>query len=335
MTLCEMAAAALVDAPGGLTRRPRTPHRPSWDGRLRGILDRAAAHFDFPPRIFDAFDRFVDDLAVLRAESSDDWTGLVGSLRQHGLFARHLISPFAERAYRKPRGYADDPRVVDHLLGEADPLGASNPSPMGRMIGDAWRASSLGLAYRYRRAMFAQELVDLGLGDRPNPRVLCLGAGHLREARGPRAPAALGIAELVALDQDRQALEALEAEAIPGVHLDDRPWLSVAAEGLDDLGPFDFAYLGGVLERMDDGLAREVVARVGAAVRPGGRLLLSSLQPGLRTLAAMDALLDWRPSVRDQDDLLDVSGQPGKRGATRVHLSPGAEVAFLAIDFER
>jgi len=295
--LATTAAASRISA---AQRQPRqTNPDPSR------LFDEARWAFASPRHALAGFEALVSDLQVFARHCPDRWADVVRSVRGHAVFRDHLESPFTNRAYRKPRGYAADPLMTDFLLDEpeaASLLAATHEQ--GRILGEAWLASRLGVAVRRRRAALGAQVRHVARRS-PGASLLSVGAGHLWEVRAPDvAPAARNLGEVVAVDQDRRAVEDLRGGWSPTpLRAEERAWADLAGSGIGDLGRFNLIVAPALLDLFDDRSAVRLLGRLGEGLAPGGRLVVAGIRPSLPTLAAMDALLDWRPRVREPGEV--------------------------------
>jgi SAM-dependent methyltransferase len=163
--------------------------------------------------------------------------------------------------------------------------------------------------------------------------VLAVGAGHLREARDSRAIQAGTLGELVAVDGDRESLRVVEREY--GASRVRAVSASVAdlAAGRVELGGFDLSYVAGLLERLDEGAARALVAALLRGLVPGGRLLVASFVDGFLAHEYMQAFMDWTLECRDEAALLAlVAGVSRKaRMAARAWRDATGCIAWLEV----
>ena len=93
---------------------------------------------------------------------------------------RHLLheDPYTRRAFQKPRGWPGDAITLDFVLLGHPPPGTTR---LGAEVFKCTTRSSNGLSMLARRDHVAT-LVDAIAREVPNPRVLSIGCGHLREA---------------------------------------------------------------------------------------------------------------------------------------------------------
>jgi hypothetical protein len=162
------------------------------------------------------------------------------------------------------------------------------------------------------------------LDDLAPARVLSVACGHLREARGAGP-------EFVALDQDEQSLGVV-ARAHPGVRTVCAR-VSALVTGALSFTQLDLVYSTGLYDYLSARAAARLTARLFSFLRPGGRLVVANLRPGLPETPYMEMFMDWRLIYRDDADLLALADSvpAGELAGARVFDEPQGRVAFLEL----
>jgi SAM-dependent methyltransferase len=213
----------------------------------------------------------------------------------------HLLreSPFTNRAYAKPRGYAGDAVLMDLIYGAAP--AADSLSALGAMIYAFEFDTPCFQSVRARRALLAREIDDVA-ASRPEARVLSVACGHLREIEWSRA-VRTGQVSLTAVDQDRDSLDVVGRQYA-------KLAVSPTPVTVGDLlrrtvrfSDFDLAYAAGLYDYLDDDVARALTATLFRTLRPGGRLLIANFTPATRDAAFMEAVMDWHLIYRTPEQV--------------------------------
>lgn len=159
----------------------------------------------------------------------------------------------------------------------------------------AWEYSlPASRSLRARKAYFAREIADT-IRATVKPRILILGAGRLNEANDALQAVHLHHAEFVLLDPDaKPALYPLRTE------IGSWPNLSSLSP---ELGFFDLIYSSTWLDSTDDDQAAEWLAAAVEMLRAEGRLLAANFAPGSRDIGWTEALWNWQPHYRSEEDL--------------------------------
>jgi hypothetical protein len=234
--------------------------------------------------------RLRASLRELRAHlSPEDWASVGAQGRQHALHALLLESPFTRRAYEKPRGYAGDAGLMDLIYGMR---AGDDVSPLGGMLYGYEFDSPCFQSVRTRRAVLARE-IDLVAAATRHPRVLAVASGHLREIEWSRAARA-GRVEILALDQDRESLDCIDADysryrvRTIAATVGDLLRRTVRVDGVD------LTYAAGLYDYLDADLGRALTIALFRTLAPGGRLLIANFTPATLDAAYMEAFMDWR-----------------------------------------
>lgn len=225
-------------------------------------------------------------------------------LRDHPLAAVTRECPVTNWAWLRPRGYTNDARLADFLYGhECVAESLEGATDRGRAIAGWNGGTGLAEAIRERRGVLARLVDETVEREEDGAEVLALAAQHLREASLARHAGA--VARWVALDRDTESVDEIAADY---AHL---PGLEAHACSLErtmiqpaEHGRFHLVYAANAVEYLGDVPARRLARAMFEALRPGGRMLLASLVPGIPESGYMDAYMDWRPVARDESGLL-------------------------------
>jgi SAM-dependent methyltransferase len=303
---------------------------------LEQLLDRADAGL-VPEAAIPALHELAKGLRQRRTDVGEErWREEATQARVHPIAERLRQDPLTHRARRRPRGYPGDAVALDYMYAGLPSASRQTTTRLGRAI-FAWTAgcSAAAVAVRQRRNTLARAIDEVAAMV-PRARVLAAGAGHLREARVARAFASGSLGALVAVDGDRECLRVVARDLGERVRTVNASVGDVAA-GRVSLGEFDLVYAADLLERLDDGAARALVAALLRAVAPGGRLLLASFVDGFLAHEYMQAFMDWRLECRDEAALRVLVEGASRNAArqARTWLDPTGCLAWLDVNRPR
>lgn len=288
--------------------------------------------------------RLFDGLDEIRNRMEPDaWRALAGRAREDRRIGAFVYQdPFTYRAFCKPRGYAGDALMMDYVYdihGGREVI--AQASAIGAGICRTIQSRTAGQSVRRRRERLAQ-LIDESADARPQPHVLAVAAGHLREAELSRALASGRVGRLVALDADAESLREVAtryaAFSVDTVHASVRHLLARKL----DLGRFDLVYAAGLYDYLNDSTAAALTARLLELTNPGGRLVVPNFAPCCADRGYMESFMAWDLVYRDEFDLSnlvnrmpsdDVAGYDITRDTTgaivylTIEKSSGAAVA--------
>jgi extracellular factor (EF) 3-hydroxypalmitic acid methyl ester biosynthesis protein len=241
----------------------------------------------------------LDDLR--RDLTTEEWRAYVADVvAPHPIRPLLFEEPFTRRAYEKPRGYAGDAPMLDLVYADHRP-----PMQLTELGTDLyeWTITSAGCrSVRARRDILAA-LIDRIVAERTSPRILSVACGHLREAQRSEAVRGGAIAELVALDQDRESLALVAREQrannVTPVHATIRRFLANGSA----FGTFDLVYSAGLYDYLESSVAQALTAAMFRALRPGGTLLIANFAPNLFDIGYMEAIMDWMLLYRAETEV--------------------------------
>ena len=258
----------------------------------------------------------------------EDWIAFGEQARSHPLHDLLLESPFTQRAYAKPRGYAGDAILMDLIYGT--PPG-TDLSPLGGMLYGYEFDSPCFKSVRIRRAILAREIDDVA-ASQSDARVLAVACGHLRELEWSRA-ARNGAVTVAALDQDRDSLDVV-SERYSGVGV------TTVAASVGDLlrrnvgfSGLDLAYAAGLYDYLDHDIARALTATLFRMLAPGGRLLIANFTPATYDAAFMETFMDWRLVYRTAEEVRALAATIPRAAVSRIDqfVDDNAHIAYLRV----
>jgi SAM-dependent methyltransferase len=270
------------------------------DERLRHLLDRTVTQLSAGDTR--DLDDFVVALNAARLERlPSEWNSLIASvIAPHCIRGLMHQEPFTRHAFAKPRGYPGDAALLD-LIYRDTPFDGEM-TPLGERL-HAWTATGPAcLSVRERRNILAA-LIDRVTAERPNPRVLSIACGHLREAQQSEAVRAGAVQEIVAVDQDERSLELVRHEQAANRVSTVRASIRRVLVDPTVYGTFDLVYAAGLYDYLEDAVAARLTSCLFSALRPGGTLLVANFAPNLRDIGYMEAIMEWRLIYRDEAEV--------------------------------
>lgn len=263
------------------------------------ILDRT--HAMLAADDITGMNTFVDALdAFRRGLSTAAWRQYVEAVAAHPVRTLIHEEPFTHRAYRKPRGYPGDAALLDLVYADDPP-----PTPLsalGATLYDWAIAQPACRSVQARRDILAG-IIDRVAAERPNPRILSVACGHLREAQRSEAVTSGSIAEFIALDQDAESLAVVEREQRTFNVVPVRASIRRLVVNATTFGTFDLAYAAGLYDYLEEPIAQGLTASMFKALRPGGTLVVANFAPELRDIGYMEAVMDWRLLYRSESEV--------------------------------
>lgn len=229
----------------------------------------------------------------------------------------HLVygAPFANRAYFKPRGYAGDYEMMNHLY--RDEL-------VGKTLFDQcmhkyFIDEPAGAAVKNRGQYLFEKISDL-FEKTPATKALKI----LAVASGPAMEQQLFLqngkkyhgrpAEFTCLDQDEESLK----HAQKHLHSLDRFVKSgfqfkfnnmairnVIAAGCPDKD-YDMIYSAGLFDYFTEPVARMAAEKMLASVKSGGHVIIGNFSKNNPCVPFMELILDWHLIYRSEEDLLRI-----------------------------
>ncbi|MEZ5498240.1 MAG: class I SAM-dependent methyltransferase [Steroidobacteraceae bacterium] len=243
----------------------------------------------------------LDGLAETRKERPYRWIRDLAEDRG----GRELIellrqNPYAAWGYRKPRGYAGDAVLYDHMYGLVTL--PDDTTELGRAMYDWCRKNSVVFhsvnAHRQRLA----DAIDSACRQFPESTIVAFACGHMREAELSDCVRA-GQANVIAVDPDALNLQVVTSRLGQyGV----RTFQGTPSDALQWRLPFrhcSLVYAPNMAHFLPDNMLESLLHAMAQWLRPGGTLLLPSLAPG-QEAGYMEAVLELTLRYRQCPQLL-------------------------------
>ncbi len=248
----------------------------------------------------------IDDLRTARGQLGlDDWRDLVDdTILKHSIADILLQCPLTRRSNAKPRGYAGDAELLDHIYGLGAASVAPHPATLAGQIYFYTVNSPACRAVRRRREILGAEIDKTAArtGSR-KAEILSIACGHLREADLSGAMRRGEIGRFVALDQDEESLGVVSRDyGKSGVVAEKGTVRSIIARK-SSFENMDLVYAAGLLDYLANPIAVRLIERMFGFLRPGGRMLIANFTPAGPDVGYMETFMAWWLIFRTGDDM--------------------------------
>lgn len=256
-----------------------------------------------------------------RELSTTQWQNTISICRDHQL--RDLLhqDPLTARAFAMSRGYQGDAELLDIIYaGDYRPFCSAPVTPLGEAIFQHTIQCQAPSAVRERRKFLAAQ-IDAYCTEFPAAKILSVACGHLRELELSIAIQSRSFGRFVGLDQDAATLETVEKKwGHLGVEVQ-RATVKAFLSKSSLPEQFDFIYVAGLYDYLDDSLAQHITHRLFDMLHPGGRLLIGNYTPDTDDAGYMEVYMNWSLIYRD--------AQAMRRLAKTIPMSNVAGVSTL------
>jgi extracellular factor (EF) 3-hydroxypalmitic acid methyl ester biosynthesis protein len=224
----------------------------------------------------------------------------------------HLIygAPFANRAYFKPRGYAGDYEMMNHLYRE---------EPVGKTLFDKclhkyFVDEPAGEAVKNRGHYLHKKIKEVVDNEKSEIKILSVASGPALEQqlflknsdtyRGRKI-------QFNCIDQDEESLKhaQLQIKSIDRVvqsgfdfNFSNLAIKNIIVHGLSD-GNYDLIYTAGLFDYFTEPVATAAALKLFAALKPGGKLIIGNFSKNNPSVPFMELILDWNLIYRSPEDL--------------------------------
>ncbi|WP_143544010.1 class I SAM-dependent methyltransferase [Rhodopirellula sp. MGV] len=257
------------------------------------------------------------------------------ALAQRELHPLLMVSPFMNRAFNKPLGYAGDFEMVRMMLNDpwegtntyaklvnASALRHDAPAAHRNRIELLQRAITRETYRTLSAPVLANSRTDLTLSESvPKRRVqiLNIGCGPAEEiSRFMKSEPASGNVDFRLVDFNRETLDFVESTLIPRAR-HQRPEMNLVTEQrsvheilkmAQESGhenafdqKYDVVYCAGLFDYLRDATCGFLIELFYEWVQPGGIVLVTNVTPNHSSVAMMGMVLDWNLELRNQQDM--------------------------------
>lgn len=243
-------------------------------------------------------------------ESQEDQDLMWGFIFKE-IFPYIMRSRFVERAYYKPKGYAGDFLMMEHIYRNK----AEGDGKLGKIV-DAWCLQRPGAkAIRERRKFLSSLLADLSaefVKREPRLKIMNLACGPNRELFDFMKECDYTEAiEALCVDIDSEALQFTNQKVNIFPH---KASIRLMNENLvkwalgrvsHQIGTQHIIYSSGLCDYLDRRLFRAMINRCHEHLEPGGKLILGNFAP-YPDMIFMDEILHWDLIYRTQNDMQEL-----------------------------
>jgi extracellular factor (EF) 3-hydroxypalmitic acid methyl ester biosynthesis protein len=274
--------------------------------RHRNIVSRLI------PEVGRTLDIMVERFERLAENLPDDLRPPHKAFLQRQLHSLILCSPFANRAFSKPLGYAGDYEMVRMIAG--DPC--VGPSLFAKLLNSWFLGQAPALAHRNRLSALVgylrDESIRVSRWNRP-PRILNLGCGPALEVASFLQGAPLGCEpEFTLIDFNEETVRHVTSDLAevcrrhgrhPVVRSIQRSVSQLLKEGVKARGLVvptgcDLVYCAGLFDYLTDEVCELLLRVLYGLLVPGGLLLVTNVDASLNSSRgfrnSMEYMLDWK-----------------------------------------
>jgi hypothetical protein len=217
-------------------------------------------------------------------------------------------SPYGNRAYSKPRGYAGDYEMMNNVY--YNELRGS--SLFGKCLQRYFTDNPAGKAVR-NRAIYLNEKIREALVGKNKIKILGVASGPAREIQKlyQDYPEIANKCEIHLLDQDAEALKFSQRDIIEicrsknikhNVQFHNLAIKNIINEGLPMDG-FDLIYSAGLFDYFTDPVAQFAAIKLHQGLKTGGKLIIGNFNTNNPAQFIMEAIGDWYLIYRDEKQL--------------------------------
>lgn len=292
-----------------------------------GIIDRSSP--DAPKQFEEVYEQVSPSIEPLFGELFERFEDVASRVDPeeasvHKSFARRelhpltLCSPFVNRSFSKPLGYAGDYEMVNMMLLESD---EKTPGLYARIVDTYHINAAAPLAHRNRIVMLKQRLVEeaerVVEEEERLFTVLNVGCGPASEVRRfIREESLSAQTSFKLMDFNSETLEFAERKV--GEAIADsgrRPMVEFVNKSIDELlkeiqqevvaghERYDMVYCAGLFDYFSDEICKRLVALFYSWTRPEGLVTVTNVHACNPNKNLMEHLLEWYLVYRDEADM--------------------------------
>ena len=261
-------------------------------------------------------------------------------LAQRDLLPLMMASPFFNRVYSKPLGYAGDYEMVNMMFRKE----RGGKTTYGQIVNDWLLNGGPPQAHR-NRIFLLEKMLEQAADDASKsnkcPRVLNVGCGPVQElqlfiAKNPAAhrfsfdlldfnPETLAYAknQIEAITAGRS-----EAPKVTYILKTVQELLRQAIEMPANSQTYDIIYCAGLFDYLSDRVCAKLVALFCEWCEPGGRVIVTNVHSSNPVKGLMEHIMEWHLVMRDESDMFRLAPDPD---AAKVYTDETGINVFLEI----
>jgi extracellular factor (EF) 3-hydroxypalmitic acid methyl ester biosynthesis protein len=278
-----------------------------------------------------ALDAMFDRFETVAAGIPEDLVSAHQNYVRRQLHPTLLASPFAFRVVRKPLGYAGDYEMVNMILRE--PL--EGASLFGKVLNGWFIKQPPAEAHRNRVKYLTQALTEESLRavrlQKPL-RVFNIGCGPAREIQDYFAECAVAdVAEFTLIDFNEETMQHAKSVLEASRKKHDRnsrmqfikksvvQLLKARSRDVENRSQqYDFVYCAGLYDYLPEPLCKQLLNMFYDMVAPGGRLLVTNVDPSNPIRRWLGYVLEWHLIYRDAKQMLHLKPDLADAQLTRT-----------------
>ncbi|MCA9140735.1 MAG: class I SAM-dependent methyltransferase, partial [Planctomycetales bacterium] len=286
------------------------------------------------------------------------------ALAQRDLHPLLMSSPFMNRAFNKPLGYAGDYQMVSMMLG--DPWQGNNT--FAKIVNASALRHDAPAAHRNRIDLLQQALTEVSVrtlstyehhapvpdgtnrggmsadGENRRVKVLNIGCGPAEEIlRFAHHESVSAFVDFRLIDFNAETLDYVRINLVPTLQRI-RPELGIETEQRSvheilkmsqEKGHesefstgFDLVYCAGLFDYFRDATCSFLLELFYTWINPGGTVLVSNVTPAHSSIAMMGMVLDWNLELRSRESLMSLVPRLGHQ---KSYVDQTGVNAFLEI----
>lgn len=261
-------------------------------------------------------------------------------LAQRDLLPLMMPSPFFNRVFTKPLGYAGDYQMVNMMYVNQ----RAGKTTYAKFVDDWLLSGGPPEAHRNRIVMLEKSLAEIAENAKSRNkqiRILNIGCGPAQELQKFLANENVG--KRLALDLLDFNPETLEfAKQQLGAVIDghsEKPTITYhlksvqdllrqAIERRDTVEAYDFIYCAGLFDYLSDRVCSKLVKLFYHWCEPGGRVLVTNVHSSNPVKGLMEHVMEWHLILRDEQDMLRLAPDPDR---ARVYKDATGINVFLEV----
>lgn len=282
------------------------------------------------------FIQFCQGLNLLRKNiSHKDWIQFIKeTYLNHPLRDFIIQEPFTQHALYKSKDNVDSV-LMDFIYavdGLVQPPFKGYETVRGKSLFYSLMSLSSFTGIRNARKMLERK-IDEALCHSKNPHFLSIPSGNLREIPNKQSDSDLLLSSIYALDSDEEALFRINKEfGHHGIktHLYTFPNFT---KKFKTIQPSDFIWSNGLLNNIEDTIAKELIQNLFDYLKPGSELILTGFHPTHLLCGYLEVCCDWWPFYRDERQLLHLieTLPKGQIVNVKTYKDPTGTILFLEI----
>jgi len=299
--------------------------------------------------ICDIFDTFVVRFESIVVKLDEEKHPVHRSYFRRQLHSFILTSPFAQRAYHKPLGYAGDYKMIE-MMTDSPYQGET----LFAKVVNVWLLGQLLVrAHLNRIARLEQKITEETLRARSRERqakILNIGCGPACEvSHFLETQHIYGYADFTLLDFNEETLNDLR-QKLTGINrtLDEPASFSFIKKSvtqiIKDRGEslklpngeaYDYIYCAGLFDYLSDNVCKQLMNIFYQLLAPEGLLMVTNAADDRQSSKpfrySMDYMLDWNLLYRDREELASIAPDEADAGAVKVIIEDTGTNMFLEV----